>query len=61
MDKDHEPQDRSALIAYGSETGNASDYAEELGRVLERIWFRTHVTELDAVNTASTWSLGNHA
>ena len=61
MDKDHQPQDRSALIAYGSETGNASDYAEELGRVLERIRFRTHVSELDAVNTASAWSSWNHA
>lgn len=53
MDKSHQPQDRSALIAYGSETGNANDYAEELGRVLERIRFRTHVSELDAVDTAS--------
>ena len=61
MHKNHQPQDRSALIAYGSETGNANDYAEELGRVLERIRFRTHVSALDAVDTASTWSLWNHA
>ena len=61
MAKNHQPQDRSALIAYGSETGNANDYAEELGRVLERIRFRTHVSELDAVDTASAWSLWNHA
>ena len=61
MDNDHPPQDRSALIAYGSETGNANDYAEELGRVLERIRFRTYVSELDAVDTASAWSPCNHA
>ena len=61
MDKNHQPQDRSALIAYGSETGNANDYAEELGRVLERIRFRTHVSELNAVDTASAWSSCNHA
>ena len=46
-------QNRSALIAYGSETGNAYDYAEEIGRVLERIHFWTHVSKLDAVDTAS--------
>ena len=44
---------RSALVAYGSETGNAYDYAEELGRILERIHFRTHVSKLDAIDTAS--------
>ena len=46
-------QSRSALVAYGSETGNAYDYAEELGRMLERIYFGTHVTKLDAIDTAS--------
>ena len=46
-------QNRSALIAYGSETGNAYDYAEEIGRVLERIHFWTHVSKLDAIDTAS--------
>ncbi|KAK0513167.1 hypothetical protein JMJ35_004153 [Cladonia borealis] len=53
MDKNNQSQDRSALIAYGSETGNANDYAEELGRVLERIRFRTHVSELDAIDSSS--------
>ena len=46
-------QNRSALIAYGSETGNAYDYAEEIGRMLERIHFWTHVSKLDAIDTAS--------
>ena len=53
VDKNHQLQDRSALIAYGSETGNANDYAEELGRILERIRFRTQVSELDAIDAAS--------
>ena len=44
---------RSVLIAYGSETGNAYDYAEELGRVFERIHFWAHVSSLDYVETAS--------
>ena len=46
-------QNNSALVACGSETGNAYDYAEELGRMLERIYFWTHVTKLDAIDTAS--------
>lgn len=46
-------QNRLAMVAYGSETGNAYDYAEELGRMLERIHFWTHVTKLDAIDTAS--------
>ena len=46
-------QNRSALVAYGSETGNAYDYAEELGRMLERIHFWTLVSKLDAIDTAS--------
>lgn len=44
---------RTALVAYGSETGNAYDYAEELGRSLERIHFLVHVCKLDAIDTAS--------
>ena len=44
---------RSALIAFGSETGNAHDYAEELGRILERLHFWTYVSELDSIDTAS--------
>lgn len=41
---------RATLIAYGSETGNAYDYAEELGRLLQRIHFDTLVVKLDAVD-----------
>ena len=41
---------RTALVLYGSETGNAHDIADNLGRMLERLRFSTHVTHLDAVH-----------
>ncbi|KAF2721728.1 NADPH-dependent FMN/FAD containing oxidoreductase [Polychaeton citri CBS 116435] len=40
---------RSALVLYGSETGNAQDVAEEVGRLLIRYRFRTTVRDLDSV------------
>lgn len=40
---------RSALILYGSENGNAFDFAQEVGRMTERIHFWTNVTSLDAI------------
>lgn len=43
-------QDRTVLILYGSETGNAQDMAEELGRVCQRLHFESRVEELDAVD-----------
>ena len=36
-------------MLYGSETGNAQDIAEELGRICRRLRFRCVVEELDAV------------
>ncbi|APA08804.1 hypothetical protein SS1G_02596 [Sclerotinia sclerotiorum 1980 UF-70] len=42
--------DRSALILYGTETGNSQDVAEELGRVIERLHFMTRVCEMDEVD-----------
>lgn len=45
--------DRNALILYGSETGNAQDIAEELGRTAERLRFSTRVSELDAIGLVS--------
>ncbi|KAH6150254.1 NADPH-dependent diflavin oxidoreductase 1 [Parastagonospora nodorum] len=42
-------QARRALVVYGSETGNAQDVAEELGRLAVRLRFDTEVAELDAV------------
>jgi len=41
---------RSALILYGSETGNAQDVAEELGRICERLRFETQVAELNDID-----------
>lgn len=40
-------QTRSALILYGSETGNAQEVAEELGSLAERLRFATQVCELN--------------
>ena len=44
---------RTAIVGYGSETGNALDYAEELGRTLERLRFITTVASLDSIELAS--------
>jgi sulfite reductase alpha subunit-like flavoprotein len=41
--------DRTALVLYGSETGNSQDVAEELGRLVERLHFVTRVSEMDLV------------
>lgn len=41
---------RSALILYGTETGNAQEVAEELGGVTERLYFQTQVAELNRVS-----------
>ncbi|KAJ5087793.1 hypothetical protein N7456_011409 [Penicillium angulare] len=49
MDTQRPDQTRSALILYGSETGNAQEVAEELGAVAERLRFSTHVSELNQV------------
>ena len=49
MTSNGEHEQRRALILYGSETGNAQDVAEELGRMTERLRFGTCVDYLDAV------------
>ncbi|KAI9745499.1 MAG: NAPDH-dependent diflavin reductase [Claussenomyces sp. TS43310] len=41
--------DRSALILYGSETGNSQDAAEQLGRICQRLRFCTDVVEMDDI------------
>jgi len=41
--------DRTALILYGTETGNSQEVAEDLGRMLERLHFMTRVSEMDRV------------
>ncbi|KAF2767195.1 hypothetical protein EJ03DRAFT_276522 [Teratosphaeria nubilosa] len=40
---------RTALVLYGSETGNAQDVAEEVGRLTERLRFDTTVLDLDSI------------
>jgi sulfite reductase alpha subunit-like flavoprotein len=45
--------DRSVLVLYGSETGNAQDLAEETGRLCQRLHFRSVVEELDSVDLVS--------
>jgi hypothetical protein len=42
--------DRTALVLYGSETGNSQDAAEDLGRVVQRLHFVTRVREMDQVD-----------
>jgi sulfite reductase alpha subunit-like flavoprotein len=46
--------ERSALILYGTETGNAQEVAEELGALTERLRFATHVAELNQSKPVST-------
>jgi len=58
MNHAHMPQDgqrhgRSALVLYGSETGNSQDAAEELGRIAERLHFATRVSEMNDVEIVS--------
>ncbi|CAG8984112.1 hypothetical protein HYALB_00006213 [Hymenoscyphus albidus] len=44
-----QPYDRSALILFGSETGNSEEVAQCLGDVVERLRFASKVCEMDAV------------
>lgn len=44
-----QPHDRTALILYGSETGNSQEAAEQLGRITERLRFVTQVVEMNHV------------
>lgn len=46
-------QNRTALVLYGSETGNAQDVAEELGRLAERLRFATRVVDLNSIQIVS--------
>lgn len=56
MTDDGKTHDRTAAIVYGSETGSALDYAEEVGRLLERLHFRTIVAKLDALEPVGSCS-----
>ncbi|KAF2400862.1 NADPH dependent diflavin oxidoreductase-like protein 1 [Trichodelitschia bisporula] len=41
---------RSALVVYGSETGNAQDVADEIGRVCSRLRFTTTVADFNSIS-----------
>lgn len=45
--------ERSVLILYGSETGNAQDIADELGRICQRLRWEATVDELDSAELVS--------
>lgn len=51
---------RTALVLYGSETGNAQDVANELGRITERLHFLTRVSDLDSVDIVSSESYNQY-
>ena len=51
---------RSALILYGSETGNAQDVADEIGRLTERLRFDTTVLDLDSIELVRRASVVVH-
>lgn len=53
------PLERSVLILYGSETGNAQEVAEELGALTERLRFATHVSELNQCKPVCTYPQDN--
>ncbi|TQS38363.1 hypothetical protein Golomagni_01133 [Golovinomyces magnicellulatus] len=42
-------RDRTALVLYGSETGNSEDVAHQLGCLLERLHFTTRVFEMNTI------------
>jgi sulfite reductase alpha subunit-like flavoprotein len=44
-----EPQGRTALIAYGTETGTSQDLSQEVSNLLRRLHFNTLITPLDAL------------
>jgi len=44
---------RTALVLFGSETGNAQDVAEELGKLLRKQRFAVRVTELNTIRIVS--------
>lgn len=45
--------DRRILIAFGSETGNSQESAETIGRLAERLYFKTWVCEMNDIDLVS--------
>ena len=46
--------DRTAVVLYGSETGNSQNIAEETGSLLERLRYETSVLELNRASLVTT-------
>ncbi|RKF73578.1 NADPH-dependent diflavin oxidoreductase 1 [Golovinomyces cichoracearum] len=46
-------RDRTALVLYGSETGNSEDVAHQLGCLLERLHFKTQVFEMNSIEAST--------
>src|ERR1700712_2671124 len=44
---------RTALVLFGSETGNSQDVAKEIGHLCERLRFAAHVCELNSIDIVS--------
>jgi sulfite reductase alpha subunit-like flavoprotein len=47
------PTDRSLLILYGTETGNAQDIAEDLDECAQRLRFTTKIEEMNNAQLVS--------
>ena len=45
--------ERAALVLYGSETGNAQEIAEEIGRICERLYFDVKLSDLNSIGIVS--------
>jgi flavodoxin len=54
-----QPHDRTALVLYGSETGNSQEAAEQLGRITERLRFVTKVVEMNHVELVCLFAANN--
>ena len=52
-DHDSSLHNKRILIAYGSETGNSQDSAEDLGRLAERLHFETCICEMNDIDLVS--------
>lgn len=48
------PAPRTCLVLYGSETGNAQDIAEEVGKMFRRLHFESSVEEMNAIDLVSS-------
>jgi sulfite reductase alpha subunit-like flavoprotein len=52
-------ENRTVIILYGSETGNAEEIAMALGKMAERLHFQTRVDEMDGFKLVSYETLSS--